>query len=123
MEREDQKVISAEDTIKTGLQIERTWFKWLFTGLHIGSYGTWVIKFFAANDGTTLFIVIASWIVAFGVILFGLEIYYNRRRFGIHVNIPPLFPLFLCKNSFARAGNISHNLFCWVLLRSVLIER
>jgi len=74
------KLASKGDEIKSGLQAERTWFKWLFTGLQIGGFGTWLLKFFSYDGPETLIILIFSWVCALMVVLHGLSKFYSRRR-------------------------------------------
>ncbi|KAJ8904265.1 hypothetical protein NDN08_000789 [Rhodosorus marinus] len=76
----DVKLVSKGDEIKSGLQTERTWFKWLFTGLQIGGFGTWLLKFFSSDGPETLILLIFSWVFALMVVLHGLSKFYSRRR-------------------------------------------
>eukprot|EP00189_Rhodosorus_marinus_P011391 CAMPEP_0184742092 /NCGR_PEP_ID=MMETSP0315-20130426/5119_1 /TAXON_ID=101924 /ORGANISM="Rhodosorus marinus, Strain UTEX LB 2760" /LENGTH=151 /DNA_ID=CAMNT_0027212787 /DNA_START=74 /DNA_END=529 /DNA_ORIENTATION=- len=76
----DVKIVSKGDEIKSGLQAERTWFKWLFTGLQIGGFGTWLLKFFSTNSSETLILLTFSWVLALMVVLHGLSKFYSRRR-------------------------------------------
>lgn len=66
--------------MKNHMANERTFFKYLFTGLHIGGIGTLVLSFFATADVNKLYLVLFIWLVAFGFMFWGLYSYYRRKR-------------------------------------------
>eukprot|EP00184_Porphyridium_aerugineum_P003687 CAMPEP_0184697466 /NCGR_PEP_ID=MMETSP0313-20130426/4429_1 /TAXON_ID=2792 /ORGANISM="Porphyridium aerugineum, Strain SAG 1380-2" /LENGTH=297 /DNA_ID=CAMNT_0027156273 /DNA_START=29 /DNA_END=918 /DNA_ORIENTATION=- len=66
--------------LKTNMSNERTFFKWLFTALHVGTTGTWILKFFSTPGPFELWLVLGSWLVAFVIIGYGLIGFYRRRR-------------------------------------------
>lgn len=74
-----QKLVS--DALKTDMAAERTFFKWLWTGLHTGAIGTFIFVTFDTDksDPYRLAVVGFAWIVAFSLVLYGLYA-YNRRR-------------------------------------------
>jgi uncharacterized membrane protein YidH (DUF202 family) len=74
-----QKLVA--DALKTDMAAERTFFKWLWTGLHVGAIGTFIFVTFDTNkeDPYRLLVVSFAWSVAFGLVLYGLFT-YNRRR-------------------------------------------
>jgi uncharacterized membrane protein YidH (DUF202 family) len=74
-----QKLVA--DALKTDMAAERTFFKWLWTGLHVGAIGTFIFVTFDTNkeDPYRLLVVAFAWTVAFGLVLYGLFT-YNRRR-------------------------------------------
>uniref|UniRef100_A0A6T5VQV8 DUF202 domain-containing protein n=1 Tax=Erythrolobus australicus TaxID=1077150 RepID=A0A6T5VQV8_9RHOD len=74
-----RKVAKGND-LKTNMGNERTFFKWMFTGLHVGTASTWVLKFFAEPGPSELWMALFAWIVAFAIVGYGLAGYYRRRR-------------------------------------------
>lgn len=74
-----QKLVA--DALKTDMAAERTFFKWLWTGLHTGAIGTFIFVTFDDDKGDPyrLWVVGFAWFVAFALVLFGLYC-YNRRR-------------------------------------------
>jgi uncharacterized membrane protein YidH (DUF202 family) len=63
--------------MKNHMANERTFFKYLFTGLHLGSIGTLVLTYFSANDASKLLLVAFIWLIAFGFMFWGLAGYYR----------------------------------------------
>ncbi|GAB0492003.1 hypothetical protein MMPV_003261 [Pyropia vietnamensis] len=69
-----------KDDIKTSMASERTFFKWIWTGFHIGGVGTFILGFFSSDSGYwRLSLVAFTWLVAFGGIFYGLAQFYRRR--------------------------------------------
>ncbi|KAA8494143.1 hypothetical protein FVE85_4118 [Porphyridium purpureum] len=66
--------------LKTNMGNERTFFKWLFTALHVGTSGTWILKFFSAPGPLELWLVLGAWVVAFAIVGYGLAGFYRRRK-------------------------------------------
>jgi len=73
------KLAKSKYDMKNHMANERTFFKYLFTGLHIGSIGTLVLSFFPSTDLTKLYLVLVIWLIAFGFMFFGLTSYYRRK--------------------------------------------
>mmetsp|Transcript_8451 Transcript_8451/g.17167 ORF Transcript_8451/g.17167 Transcript_8451/m.17167 type:complete len:153 (-) Transcript_8451:634-1092(-) len=70
---------AGDDDIKTNMSNERTFFKWMWTGIHVGSLGTWVLRFFADPTRFDVFLVFLTWVVAFCLMFYGLFRFYGRR--------------------------------------------
>eukprot|EP00190_Bangiopsis_sp_CCMP1999_P004315 CAMPEP_0198727662 /NCGR_PEP_ID=MMETSP1475-20131203/4733_1 /TAXON_ID= ORGANISM="Unidentified sp., Strain CCMP1999" /NCGR_SAMPLE_ID=MMETSP1475 /ASSEMBLY_ACC=CAM_ASM_001111 /LENGTH=182 /DNA_ID=CAMNT_0044489749 /DNA_START=30 /DNA_END=578 /DNA_ORIENTATION=+ len=68
-----------DDDIKTHMSNERTFFKWLFFGFHIGGFGTFILTFFTPGGGR-IYVVLFIWLVAFFFMYYGLFRYFTRRR-------------------------------------------
>lgn len=87
--------------MKSHMANERTFFKYLFTGLHIGSIGTLVLTFFPNNDVDKLYLVASIWCIAFGFMFWGLYGYYRRKslmengKFSQGDEISPHTPLLI----------------------------
>jgi uncharacterized membrane protein YidH (DUF202 family) len=87
--------------MKNHMANERTFFKYLFTGLHIGSIGTLVLTFFPNDDIHKLYLVIMIWLVAFLFMFWGLYGYYRRKnlmeagKLNQTSEISPHTPLFI----------------------------
>lgn len=79
-EKSGQKLVA--DALKTDMAAERTFFKWLWTGLHTGAIGTFIFVTFDDDASATarFYVVGFAWIVAFALVLFGLYCYNRRRR-------------------------------------------
>jgi uncharacterized membrane protein YidH (DUF202 family) len=77
-----QKIVA--DALKTDMAAERTFFKWLWTGLHVGAIGTFIFVTFDNDkqDPYRFLVVAFSWGIAFGLVLYGLFA-YNRRRVAL----------------------------------------
>lgn len=75
----DKKVA---DALKTDMAAERTFFKWLWTGLHTGAIGSFIFVTFDGNKEDPMRVVVVgfSWMVALGLVLYGTFAYYRRRR-------------------------------------------
>jgi len=69
-----------DDDIKTHMANERTFFKWLFFGFHIGAMGTFILTFFSPSTPGRVWLVLGVWLVAFFFIYYGLFRYFLRRR-------------------------------------------
>lgn len=70
------------EAVKTDMAAERTFFKWLWAGVHIGAIGT-VISVTLGTDNHDPYrqaFVTFAWSVAFGLVLYGLFAYNRRRR-------------------------------------------
>jgi uncharacterized membrane protein YidH (DUF202 family) len=74
-----QKLVA--DALKTDMAAERTFFKWLWTGLHVGAIGTFIFVTFDNDeqDPYRFAVVFFAWAVAFGLVLYGLFAYSRRR--------------------------------------------
>eukprot|EP00188_Purpureofilum_apyrenoidigerum_P001816 Plantae.Rhodophyta-Purpureofilum_apyrenoidigerum.ctg20454.p1 GENE.Plantae.Rhodophyta-Purpureofilum_apyrenoidigerum.ctg20454~~Plantae.Rhodophyta-Purpureofilum_apyrenoidigerum.ctg20454.p1 ORF type:complete len:180 (+),score=46.36 Plantae.Rhodophyta-Purpureofilum_apyrenoidigerum.ctg20454:90-629(+) len=68
-----------DDDIKTHMSNERTFFKWLFFGFHIGGFGTFILTFFTPGGGR-IYVVLFIWLIAFFFMYYGLFRYFTRRR-------------------------------------------
>lgn len=79
-EKSGQKLVS--DALKTDMAAERTFFKWLWTGLHTGAIGTFIFITFDSDkdDPYRLAVVAFAWSIAFALVLYGLFAYHRRRR-------------------------------------------
>lgn len=79
-EKSPQKAVA--DQLKTDMAAERTFFKWLWTGLHTGAIGSFIFVTFDSDesDPMRLVVVAFAWIVAFLLVLYGLFAYYRRRQ-------------------------------------------
>jgi uncharacterized membrane protein YidH (DUF202 family) len=79
--KEEQGKKKKDDDLKTHMANERTFFKWLFTGFHIGAMGTFILAFFSeSRDPFKLLLVIFCWLIALSFVFYGLYNYYRRRR-------------------------------------------
>lgn len=81
--KDDKKATKAvSDALKTDMAAERTFFKWLWTGLHTGAIGSFIFVTFDTdkNDPKRLLVVGFSWLVALCLVLYGTFVYYRRRR-------------------------------------------
>lgn len=67
--------------IKTNLQLERTFFKWIWTGFHLGAIGTFILSFFSSSRITTtkIILILFAWVLALSFVVYGLVSYYRRR--------------------------------------------
>mmetsp|Transcript_4847 Transcript_4847/g.9790 ORF Transcript_4847/g.9790 Transcript_4847/m.9790 type:complete len:247 (-) Transcript_4847:1004-1744(-) len=72
-----------DDDLKTHMQNERTFFKWLFFGFHVGGLGTFILTFFASSAPFRSQLVLLVWLVAFFFIYYGLFRYFQRRRWVV----------------------------------------
>jgi uncharacterized membrane protein YidH (DUF202 family) len=94
----DKKIKSGQkmvaDALKTEMAAERTFFKWLWTGLHTGAIGTFIFVTFDNNkdDPYRIAVVAFAWFVAFGLVLYGLYA-YNRRRTALREGRLEVMPL------------------------------
>lgn len=70
------------DELKTDMAAERTFFKWLWTGLHTGAIGSFIFITFDSNKEDPMRIVVVgfAWLVAFLLVLYGTYAYYRRRH-------------------------------------------
>jgi uncharacterized membrane protein YidH (DUF202 family) len=72
------------DDLKTHMANERTFFKWLFTGFHIGAMGTFILSFYSDDSGRPgtgkILLCLAIWMVALVYVMYGLINFYRRRR-------------------------------------------
>mmetsp|Transcript_47853 Transcript_47853/g.117247 ORF Transcript_47853/g.117247 Transcript_47853/m.117247 type:complete len:148 (-) Transcript_47853:21-464(-) len=76
---EKKKKPKNSNDLKTAMGNERTFFKYLWTGLHVGTMGTWLLKFYSEPGRTELGLVIVTWVVAFFLVGYGLYRFYHRR--------------------------------------------
>lgn len=79
-EKTGQKAVS--DALKTDMASERTFFKWLWTGLHTGAIGSFIFIAFDGDksDPTRVIVVGFSWLVALALVLYGAFAFYRRRH-------------------------------------------
>lgn len=78
---EVRKMPKSKYDIKNHMANERTFFKYLFTGLHVGGIGTFVLSFFGETNGSVkIYLVISIWIAAFFFMFWGLYNYYRRKH-------------------------------------------
>lgn len=73
---------AVSDALKTDMAAERTFFKWLWTGLHIGAIGSFIFIAFDGDrqDPMRLVVVGLSWVVALALVFYGTFAYYRRRK-------------------------------------------
>lgn len=89
--------------LKTHMSSERTFFKYLWTGLNLGGLGTFIFITFSTSSGPYLTVtVLFAWAVAFALMVFGLW-GYVRRRAALDkedlAEVPPIMaygPLIVC---------------------------
>lgn len=69
------------DALKTDMAAERTFFKWLWTGLHTGAIGSFIFVTFDVDKSDPMRVVIVgfSWFVALLLVFYGVFAYYRRR--------------------------------------------
>lgn len=81
------------DAIKTDMAAERTFFKWLWAGLHTGAIGSLIVVKFGTDkeDPYRLPVLTFAWVIAFALVLFGL-FGYNRRRRALHEGRMDMLP-------------------------------
>lgn len=79
-DKSGQKAVA--DALKTDMAAERTFFKWLWTGLHTGAIGSFIFITFDGDkeDPMRLVVVGFSWLVALMLVLYGTVAYYRRRH-------------------------------------------
>lgn len=79
-DKSGQKAVA--DALKTDMAAERTFFKWLWTGLHTGAIGSFIFIAFDGDkeDPMRLVVVGFSWVVALALVLYGTFAYYRRRH-------------------------------------------
>lgn len=76
-----QKLVS--DALKTDMAAERTFFKWMWTGLHTGAIGSFIAVAIDSNDENNkfrIYVIAFSWFVALLLVLYGTFAYYRRRH-------------------------------------------
>ena len=66
------------DALKTDMAAERTFFKWLWTALHIAAIGTFAMEKGHGRAGTAVFHV--ALVAACTVVALGTFVYYQRRK-------------------------------------------
>mmetsp|Transcript_9808 Transcript_9808/g.20627 ORF Transcript_9808/g.20627 Transcript_9808/m.20627 type:complete len:177 (+) Transcript_9808:81-611(+) len=109
--------IAKGNDLKTNMGNERTFFKWLFTGLHVGTASTWVLKFFAEPSSSQLWIALGAWLVAFAIIGYGLIGFYRRRvaifqgKSVAHAENPVAVVLVALASTFTMGGIIVYSVF------------
>uniref|UniRef100_A0A0A9XFN3 ATP-dependent zinc metalloprotease FTSH 4, mitochondrial n=1 Tax=Lygus hesperus TaxID=30085 RepID=A0A0A9XFN3_LYGHE len=72
-------ILKSKYNMKNHMANERTFFKYLFTGIHIGGIGTLVLSYFTTNDIRKIYLVLFIWIIAFCFMFWGLYNYYKRK--------------------------------------------
>ncbi|KAK1857906.1 hypothetical protein I4F81_000520 [Pyropia yezoensis] len=78
---EKKKKAKVKDYMKTSLSSERTFFKWVWTGLQFGALGTFVfVSFVDEGPPLRLMLVVACWMIGFAAAVYGLLQYHRRRR-------------------------------------------
>lgn len=79
-EKSPQKQVA--DVLKTDMAAERTFFKWLWTGLHTGAIGSFIFVTFDIDKGDPMRVVVVgfSWFIALLLVLYGTFAYYRRRH-------------------------------------------
>ncbi|GAB0495166.1 hypothetical protein MMPV_006464 [Pyropia vietnamensis] len=78
---EKKKKAKVKDYMKTSLSSERTFFKWVWTGLQFGALGTFVfVSFVDEGPPLRLMLVVACWMIGFSAAVYGLLQYHRRRR-------------------------------------------
>lgn len=77
--REYTGEVQSKYDVKIHMANERTFFKYLFAGFHLGAMGTFLITYFPRDDQLKPFLVAATWFSAFSFIFWGLYAYYHRR--------------------------------------------
>lgn len=78
----DRKASKAvADILKTEMATERTFFKWLWTGLHTGAIGSIIFAIFDTDrkDPARLYVIGFSWMVALALVMYGALVFYRRR--------------------------------------------
>lgn len=80
--KEKAEAKSVSDALKIDMAAERTFFKWLWTGLHAGAIGSFIFVTFdvGKHAESRLVVVGFSWIVALLLVIYGTVAYYQRRR-------------------------------------------
>lgn len=96
--RKTRKAIT--DALKLDMASERTFFKWLRTGMQVGAIGTFV---FIAVDRHVrspwgVATVAFAWSVGLALVLFGLCSYYSRRT-ALRTDTTECIPLFVREHS------------------------
>mmetsp|Transcript_3072 Transcript_3072/g.9372 ORF Transcript_3072/g.9372 Transcript_3072/m.9372 type:complete len:167 (-) Transcript_3072:562-1062(-) len=66
----------------TAMQSERTFFKWVWLGFHMGAVNTFILAFFAKSKHVfaKFLLVAVTWTIALAFVLYGVVSYYRRRR-------------------------------------------
>lgn len=79
--KKKKKAKELADLLKIDMASERTFFKWLRTGMQIGAIGTFVFVALDHKQGSPWGIatVAFAWLVGFALVLYGLWSYYGRR--------------------------------------------
>ncbi|PXF47404.1 hypothetical protein BWQ96_02735 [Gracilariopsis chorda] len=79
-EKSPQKQVA--DVLKTDMAAERTFFKWLWTGLHTGAIGSFIFVTFDIDKGDPMRVVVVgfSWFIALLLVIYGTFAYYRRRH-------------------------------------------
>ncbi len=79
--KKKKKAKELSDLLKIDMASERTFFKWLRTGMQIGAIGTFVFVALDHKQGSPWGIatVAFAWLVGFALVLYGLWSYYGRR--------------------------------------------
>jgi uncharacterized membrane protein YidH (DUF202 family) len=92
-DKSGQKLVA--DALKTDMAAERTFFKWLWTGLHTGAIGTFIFVTFDSDkeDPYRIAVVTFAWFISLALVLYGLFA-YNRRRQALRDGNMDLLPAF-----------------------------
>eukprot|EP00188_Purpureofilum_apyrenoidigerum_P002401 Plantae.Rhodophyta-Purpureofilum_apyrenoidigerum.ctg2487.p1 GENE.Plantae.Rhodophyta-Purpureofilum_apyrenoidigerum.ctg2487~~Plantae.Rhodophyta-Purpureofilum_apyrenoidigerum.ctg2487.p1 ORF type:complete len:171 (-),score=35.50 Plantae.Rhodophyta-Purpureofilum_apyrenoidigerum.ctg2487:421-933(-) len=78
--KKDEKIMSSD--LGTAMQSERTYFKWVWLGFHMGAINTFILAFFGKSEHVfaKLGLVALIWGIALAFVLYGVISYYRRRR-------------------------------------------
>jgi uncharacterized membrane protein YidH (DUF202 family) len=88
------------DVLKVDMAAERTFFKWLWTGLQTGAIGTFIFVTFA-KESSNVYLISAigfAWLIAFAIVFFGLWS-FSRRRSAMRNETMNEMPVFLLEYS------------------------
>ncbi len=66
--------------VKLHMTNERTFFKFLFSAIHISAIGTFMLNFFVAEDKYRAYVMLLTWSAAFAFVFWGLYAFYHRRE-------------------------------------------
>lgn len=79
LDKDKGVLVKSKYNMKNHMANERTFFKYLFTGIHIGGIGTLVLSYFSTDNITKIYLVLFIWIIAFCFMFWGLYNYYKRK--------------------------------------------
>lgn len=80
-----------KDYMKTSLSSERTFFKWVWTGLNLGALGMFSLAFFEDHTAFPfrLLLTAVAWAAGLVCALYGLRQFHRRRRALLTANDDP----------------------------------